>query len=126
MGTYDRPIATVLRLIREKGKAMQLERVTTTGEVARPWKQESKTTELENVDVVILPFTQKDAESQGYVMGSEVHKAVEKALVAGAATATPPNLQDVIVDGAVRWTIDYIKQLAPNGEQILYTMRLCR
>ena len=126
MGTYDRQVATALRLIREKGKAVQLKRVTANPQAAMPWRADAPTEALEAVHVVVLPFTQKDAETQGYRLDSEVHKKVRKVLLAGASLSAPPALQDQLVDGAETWDIAYVQELAPNGEQILYTMRVSR
>lgn len=127
MGVYDPQVATALRLIREKGKVVSLVRKTnTTPDNTQPWNTGAPTEVVESVSAVFLTLNNKDMEVQHYVQGTEIHASDRKVLIAGGATATPPKLGDVLRDGTVEWAIQSVVELAPNGEQILYTLRVRR
>lgn len=128
MGTYDRQVATAERLIREKGKAVQLVRqTTTTPDPTKPWEPGESTETLTDAYGVFLNFNQNDMETMSKMAGaSEVQASDRKVLLAAAAAGNPPTTNDKLRDADGDWSIEWVQVLAPNGENILYTLRARR
>lgn len=127
MGTYDLQIGVAASLIRQQGKQVLLVRhVNASPDPNQPWNTDTTSTVTESVYAVFLNLNIKDAETQSYMKGTEILAGDRKVLIAGNATNAPPSLKDELLDGSVRWSIESVQELAPNGEQILYTLRVRR
>ena len=127
MGTYDRQIATAERLIREKGKAVQVVRQTTVTDPAKPWEPGVPTEVLDDAYGVFLNFNQADMETMAKMSGaSEVQTSDRKVLLAAAAVSGAPTTNDKLRDADGDWSIEWVQVLSPNGENILYTLRVRR
>lgn len=127
MGTYDRQIATAERLIREKGKAVQVVRQTTVTDPAKPWEPGVPTEVLDDAYGVFLNFNRVDMETMVKMSGaSEVQTSDRKVLLAAAAVSGVPTTNDKLRDADGDWSIEWVQVLSPNGENILYTLRVRR
>lgn len=128
MGTYDRQAATAERLIREKGKPVQVVRQSTTlPDPDRPWEPGEPTETLTDAYGVFLNFNVQDMETMGKMAGaSEVQSSDRKVLLAAAAAGAPLTTNDKLRDADGDWSIEWVQVLAPNGENILYTVRARR
>lgn len=126
MGTYDRQIATAERLIREKGKAVQVVRQTTSiPDPDKPWEPGTPGVSLDDAYGVFLNFNAKDMETMSKMAGaSEVQASDRKVLLAAAALTGAPTTNDKLRDATGDWSIEWVQVLSPNGENILYTMRV--
>lgn len=126
MGTYDRQIATAERLIREKGKAVQVVRQTTTiPDPNKPWEPGTPGESLDDAYGVFLNFNAKDMETMSKMAGaSEVQASDRKVLLAAAALTGAPTTNDKLRDATGDWSIEWVRVLSPNGENILYTLRV--
>lgn len=128
MGTYDRQVATAERLIREKGKPVQVVRQSTTlPDPDRPWEPGEPVETLTDAYGVFLNFNAEDMETMSKMAGaSEVQSSDRKVLLAAAAAGTPLTTNDKLRDADGDWSIEWVQVLAPNGENILYTVRARR
>ena len=127
MGTYDRQIATAERLIREKGKAVQVVRQTTVTDPTKPWEPGVPTEVLDDAYGVFLNFNQSDLETMSKMSGaSEVQASDRKVLLAAAALSGAPTTNDKLREADGDWSIEWVQVLSPNGENILYTLRVRR
>lgn len=128
MGTYDRQVATAERLIREKGKAVKVVRQSTTlPDSNKPWEPGVPTETLTDAYGVFLNFNAQDMETMSKMAGaSEVQSSDRKVLLAAAAAGAPLTTNDKLRDADGDWSIEWVQVLAPNGENILYTVRARR
>ena len=125
MGVYDSQIALAERLIRERGQAVQLVRQTSQTSIDKPWDAVAPLVVLDPVHAVLLPLSLKDVETAHKMAGApEIQVGDQKALVAAASTTSPPRVNDKLRIAGIDFSITYCQTLAPNGEQILYTMRV--
>lgn len=128
MGTYDRQVATAERLIREKGKPVQVVRQSTTlPDPNRPWEPGEPVETLTDAYGVFLNFNAQDMETMSKMAGaSEIQSSDRKVLLAAAAAGAPLTTNDKLRDADGDWSIEWVQVLAPNGENILYTVRARR
>jgi len=128
MGTYDRQVATAERLIREKGKPVQVVRQSTTlPDPDRPWEPGEPVETLTDAYGVFLNFNAQDMETMSKMAGaSEIQSSDRKVLLAAAAAGAPLTTNDKLRDADGDWSIEWVQVLAPNGENILYTVRARR
>lgn len=128
MGTYDRQVATAERLIREKGKPIQVVRQSTTlPDPDRPWEPGEPVETLTDAYGVFLNFNAADMETMSKMAGaSEIQSSDRKVLLAAAAAGAPLTTNDKLRDADGDWSIEWVEVLAPNGENILYTVRARR
>lgn len=128
MGTYDRQIATAERLIREKGKAVKVVRQTTTiPDPDKPWEPGTPGETLTDAYGVFLNFNAQDMETMSKMPGaSEVQASDRKVLLAAASAGAPLTTNDKLRDADGDWSIEWVRVLAPNGENIIYTVRARR
>lgn len=128
MGTYDRQVATAERLIREKGKPVQVVRQSTTlPDPDRPWEPGEPVETLTDAHGVFLNFNARDMETMSKMAGaSEIQSSDRKVLLAAAAAGAPLTTNDKLRDADGDWSIEWVEVLAPNGENILYTVRARR
>lgn len=128
MGTYDRQVATAERLIREKGKPVQVVRqLTTLPDPDRPWEPGEPVETLTDAYGVFLNFNAQDMETMSKMAGaSEIQSSDRKVLLAAAAAGAPLTTNDKLRDADGDWSIEWVQVLAPNGENILYTVRARR
>lgn len=124
MGVYDSQVALADRLIREKGKPVIVVRQTTTTPV-NPWEPGIPDELLDDAYGVFLNFSQKDMETMSKMDGaSEIQASDRKVLVAAQTTIAPITINDKLRDESGDWAIEWVQILAPNGENILYTLRV--
>jgi hypothetical protein len=57
---------------------------------------------------------------------SEIQASDRKVLLAAAAAGAPLTTNDKLRDADGDWSIEWVQVLAPNGENILYTVRARR
>lgn len=127
MGVYDRQVALAERLIREKGKVVQIVRQTTVTDPTKPWESGIPTEVLDDAHGVFLNFNQKDLETMSKMSGaSEIQASDRKVLLAAAALSGAPTINDKLREVDGDWSIEWVQVLSPNGENILYTMRVRR
>lgn len=128
MGTYDRQVATAERLIREKGKPVQVVRQSTTlPDPDRPWEPGEPVETFTDAYGVFLNFNAQDMETMSKMAGaSEIQSSDRKVLLAAAAAGAPLTTNDKLRDADGDWSIEWVQVLAPNGENILYTVRARR
>lgn len=126
MGVYDRQIALAERLIREKGKPVQIiSKAATIPDADEPWKQGPSDDTSKSAYGVFLNFNQNDMETIGKMPGaSEIQVGDRKVLLAASAAGNPPTVDDQLRDETGDWSIEWVQVLAPNGENILYTLRV--
>ena len=91
MGAYDRQVATAERLIREKGKPVQVVRQSTTlPDPNRPWEPGEPVETLTDAHGVFLNFNAQDMETMSKMAGaSEIQSSDRKVLLAAAAAGKP-------------------------------------
>lgn len=125
MGVYDSQVALAERLIREKGKAVSIVRQTTTvPDPSKPWEPGTSSESLDPAYGVFLNFNQVDMETMSKMAGaSEIQASDRKVLLAAAALSGAPTTNDKLRDESGDWSIEWVQELAPNGESILYTLR---
>lgn len=125
MGVYDSQVALAERLIREKGKAVQVVRQTTTTTAGKPWEAGVPGESLDDAHGVFLNFSREDMATMSKMAGaSEVQASDRKVLVAAAATTAAPTINDKLRDENGDWSIEWVQVLSPNGQNILYTLRV--
>lgn len=125
MGTYDSQVALAERLIREKGKPVQIVRQTTVTDPDKPWEPGAPTEELDDAYGVFLNFSANDMATFGKMAGaSEITSSDRKVLLAAASLSGAPTPNDKLRDESGDWSIETAQVLAPNGENILYTLRV--
>lgn len=125
MGVYDSQIALAERLIREKGKPVTIIRQTTVTDPAKPWEPGVPTEEQDEAYGVFLNFNQNDMETYGKMPGaSEIQASDRKVLLAAAAVNVPPTPNAKLRDETGDWSIEWVRALAPNGDNILFTLRV--
>ena len=128
MGVYDRQVATAERMIRTKGKPVQIVRPSATvSDPNQPWNQTPGAPVLDDAYGVFLNFNQKDMETLGKMPdASEIQSSDRKVLMAAASLIASPTRADKLRDETGDWSIEYVQVLSPNGENILYTLRVRR
>lgn len=125
MGIYDSQVALAERLIREKGKAVQVVRQATTTTPGKPWKAGAPNESLDDAYGVFLNFSQKYMETLSKMAGaSEIQASDRKVLLAAAALSGAPTTNDKLRDETGDWSIEWVQVLSPNGQNILYTLRV--
>lgn len=125
MGTYDSQVALAERLIREKGKPVQIVRQTTVTNPDKPWEPDVPTETLDEAYGVFLNFSANDMATLGKMVGaSEITASDRKVLLAAASLTGAPSPNDKLRDESGDWSIEYAQVLSPNGENILYTLRV--
>lgn len=125
MGTYDSQVALAERLIREKGKPVQIVRQTTVTDPDKPWEPGEPIEELDDAYGVFLNFTANDMATFGKMAGaSEITASDRKVLLAAAVLSGAPTPNDKLRDESGDWSIETAQVLSPNGENILYTLRV--
>lgn len=130
MGVYDSFIALAERLIREKGKPITVIFQDTIQNI-RPWQTDGVAQLEVGSRGVFLNFNQEDRETWNAQPGApEVDQSDRKVLIAPASHSelrlNSPKRKDIIRDETGDWAIEYVQVIAPNGENILYTLRVRR
>lgn len=122
MGVYDRQIATAKRLIAAKGQSV-IWRQLTDGNPAdsdKPWNAGETRKKDHTVSIVFLPDTRSGYEMLRAMGVTEVPKGNMIGLM--AQVPFTPALKDIVLRDGVPVAIRTITPLAPNGENILYTV----
>lgn len=127
MGVYDEDIATAEEMIREAGKPVQIVRTVPGAppDPTKPWIPGEPVETLDDAYAVFLNFNQQDMETLSKMEGaSEIQASDRKVLLAAAALTGKPTINDKLRDTTGDWAIEWVQELSPNGENILYTMRV--
>ena len=119
---YERQTKTALNLIAKKGTPATFKKVEKIKDIAQPWKQDVTATLEYSVNVSLLPFKRIGKETQGSMKDSEVPRGSVKALMGN--NSFEPAVQDLIIVGAMSYSILNIETIAPSGVPILYEMEL--
>lgn len=122
MARFDRQISTALRLIEKNGELVQWKIVQdgTPFDPLKPWKPSSSVVTTKDVTICFLPLTRVGDESLHRMKNSEVPTGCDQGLM--GAVDFEPSEKDVIVRNGKEWRIENISILAPNGQNILYTI----
>lgn len=122
MARFDRSIAVAQRLIKKNGEAVKW-RVTTApvDDPDKPWLKGEPTVVDHDAIICFLPVTQRMHEMLIYVKGSEIIGGYTLGYMGAVKDFVPSPTDQVIRDG-VAYAIEYIDKLAPNGQQVLYTI----
>lgn len=125
MGAYDRQVATAERLIREKGKPVQIVRQQNSTMPGKPWESGVATETLDGAYGIFLNFNQNDIETMSAMLGvSEIQASDRKVLLAAASLDAAPTRNDKLRDENGDWSIEWVQVLSPSGQNILYTLRV--
>lgn len=122
---YELQIATAKRLIAKYGEACTYQTLTNNVSQVLPWEPGAYVSTETDINVVFQPLTRKGYETLAKLTNLEVSTGHIEALFAGSQGILP-QLQDIIIRAGVPWKIISIEELAPNGEQILYTALLIK
>lgn len=122
MGQFDRQIKTALKLIAKNGQAVKW-RVVRNGEAdpSTPWKPALPIEVVEyDVEMCFLPISRQIRESLVFMKGSDVSTSSVMGYMGAVEFA--PSLKDVVIRDGQEYRIENIDYLAPNGQNILYTV----
>lgn len=120
MARFDRQIQTALRLIAKNGQNVAWRIITDTSNPSQPWNPGEPTTDDKPVKICFLPVDKQTYESIAFRAGTDIPKV--SVLGYMGAVNFEPNLKDVVIRDGVELRIAYIDKLAPNGQNILYTV----
>jgi hypothetical protein len=121
MAHFDRQIETALRLIQKNGQACTWRQPQRTAEVGQPWKETEGAPLEHNVFIVFLPVTKEMREFVHYLRGNNEVK-VGSVLGLMGAVGFNPGANDAVIRDGVTLQINSIDPLAPNGQNILFTI----
>lgn len=124
----DRQIALAQRLITKNGRSATLQRLSATAvDSNKPWKGPGTPTVAQSqvVDAVFLPA------NGGIDLGSlgidkELLKRVEQVCMVAGIRGTDLGTFTVVLDGAVRYKIDWYRELKPSDSAVLYVLGVSR
>lgn len=120
MGEYDSALATAARLIRKKGRAIQI-RYLAEGlpdDPNRPWRPGAPTPTDHDTHGVFGEADQYDgADGLGKV-------GDDKVLVAALGLPAVPTTKSVLLDGGVERDVYRVKTLKPGGQAVYYELFL--
>lgn len=119
MGQFDKQISSASRLIARYGQLVKwrVVRNDTPVDYLQPWKRQEPTSFVEH-DVSICFFSEGD--SLKYFKDSEVQTGSIVGYM--GAVNFEPSLKDVVIRNNKELRIRSIDALAPNGQNILYTI----
>lgn len=127
MGKYDDEVASAEADIREAGALVTLIRTTTTAG-ANDWDNGVPgEVEVPDVPAVFLNFNDQESQTQR-LNDNDMRASDRKVLIpAGYLNYDPPDVDDILEEvGGTRWTIKWVQELSPDGQDILYTLRARR
>lgn len=120
MARFDRQIQTALRLIKKNGRKVQWRQIVATENPSEPWNPLPGTPVDNDVDICFLPVDKTTYETLTLRAGTELPKVSELGYM--DAVNFEPNLKDVVIRDGKEMAIVHIDKLAPNGQNILYTV----
>lgn len=120
MARFDRQIQTALRLIKKNGRKVQWRQIVATENPSEPWNPSPGTPVDNDVDICFLPVDKTTYETLTLRAGTELPKVSELGYM--GAVNFEPNLKDVVIRDGKEMAIVYIDKLAPNGQNIFYTV----
>ena len=122
MARFDRSIQTALRLIKKNGAAVKWRVVTdTVPDPDKPWLPGAPTTVNHDVMICFLPVNRQTYETYTFLKDTEVPSFSSIGLMGQVPFA--PNLKDTVIDvDGKELRIAYIDLLAPNRQNVLYTV----
>lgn len=120
MARFDRQIQTTVRLIKKNGQKVQWRQIIETEKPSEPWNPSPATAVDNDVYICFLPVDRTTYETLTLRAGTELPKVSELGYM-GAANFEP-NLKDVVIRDGKEMAILYIDKLAPNSQNILYTV----
>jgi hypothetical protein len=125
MGRFDRQIETAKRAILKNGEFCTWRvptAVVDTPPSDTPWKPTSDTpTDYDDISILFLPSSGSLNQLIHFIKGTEVTTGSTKALMASVAFV--PSAKDVVIrSSGETLRIKSIDPLAPNGQNILYTI----
>jgi hypothetical protein len=118
--------ATVVRLIDKNGRTVTFQAlVATAADASKPWEGPASPAVATTVNAKGV-FVPASGEELGRALVSEelLARVDEVALVAPNATDLEPF--NVILDGGVRWRVEWVKTLKPADQVLLYVFGVCR
>ena len=118
MARFDRQIATALKLIKKNGQVVTWRSKTSSPpDPSKPWKPVETSSTDTAVDICFLPATKQTLEFLGL---TEVPVGCVIGLM--GQVSFNPSLSDIVIRDGAQLRIESIDKLAPNGQNILYTM----
>ncbi len=124
MAGYERFIALAQRMIASKGQSVTFRQITDGAGVdaSKPWLPTAATTVDHAVSVVFFPANRQGREVLHLMGDTEVPTGMLLGLMAAQSFA--PKLKDVIVRAGRVLTVEFIDEVAPNGDVVVYRMGL--
>lgn len=123
MARFDRQIATAQRLIKKNGQQCIYRQVRdgAPADPTKPWVV-GPNVDIDHPGIWIcfIPETRQDRQFLTYMLGREVPTGMTLALM--GQVPFEPKAKDVIIRDGVEYRTKTINNLAPNGQQILYTL----
>lgn len=124
MGRFDRQVATAQRLIKKNGQLVQWKAIRNGAPVdsSQPWKptQSDDPPVTQGVYIAFFPIDKDTQRTYQALPGAEQPIKNEYGLM--GAVDFEPNWKDVVIRNGVEYRIDKFDTLAPNGQNILYTI----
>lgn len=121
MARFDRQIATALRLIKKNGRSVNWRQVRdTVADPSQPWKTGESEIVDNTVTICFLPVDRDTYKTLAFRFNGEIPSFSQLGYM--GAVNFDPNLKDVVIRDGEELRIAYIDKLAPNGQNILYTV----
>lgn len=128
MGEYDKALALAQRLIAKKGRAVSLQRLTSTPtDASMPWKGQGSPVVEQTlaVQAVFLPHTGTIDLGKYLEITEDLLKRCEQvALIAGSTVDLTTFHQ--FLDAGSTWKIEWMRELKPGDLTVLYVFGVKR
>src|SRR5262245_22897398 len=125
---YARAQALAQRLIQKNGKSLRFERLSAVPlDSSKPWRGPGTPTVAETADTVGVSLPHASLIDLGFFSQDDelLKRPTEQVLlVPGGTTALEPFTN--ILDGGVRWRVEWVRTLKPADTVVLYAFGVCR
>lgn len=122
MGTYDRAVATAKRLIAKSGRSVDLVLFQdgAPGDANQPWRQGAFTESSQSAKAVFLSTSTKTDKDS---VPAEERMVL---IAASGLTNKPFPKGEIRVASDDRWRILSVEPVSPDGQDILYKVKVAR
>jgi hypothetical protein len=124
---YDRQIATALKLVTKFGQKATWIQNSNVDDAITPWLVSADTASYE-VNIAFLPYQRINHDFLAYLGKTEVPTGTIVGYMPGSGLSFLPALRDIVMRQDIgtgttdTYRIDDIDRLAPNGQNILWTV----